>query len=112
MERKSSLVEPMLEKAKEYGETSLELFKLKVLDKSANVLSIIMSRLMLFFTVFLFLLTLDIALGLWLGELLGKVYYGFMIMTFIYGLVAVILYYMHQSIKEKLNDKIVTLLND
>lgn len=112
MERKLSLVEPMLEKAKEYGQTSIELFRLKTLDKSSDVLSTILSRLILFIAVVLFLVMLDIALGLWLGELLGKSYYGFMIMTLLYGIVAVVLYFKHQPIKEILNDKIVTLLNN
>lgn len=110
METKLSLVEPILEKVKEYGKTSLELFKLKSLDKTANILSILTSRLLLLFIVFIFLITLNIALGLWFGELLGKSYYGFMLVTLVYGIVAVIVYYKHPSIKAKVNDKIITLL--
>lgn len=110
METKSSLVEPVLERVKEYGKTSLELFKLKSLDKTANILSILTSRLLLLLFGIIFLSTLNIALGLWLGELMGKLYYGFIVLTLVYGVVAVIIYYKHPAIKAKVNDKIVSIL--
>ena len=41
MEDKANLLESLLERGEEYGKTSLELLKLKVLDKSSGVLSTI-----------------------------------------------------------------------
>jgi hypothetical protein len=110
METKASLIEPLLERAKEYGETSIQLFKLKSLEKTADILSQIVSKLLVLFIVFIFLMTLNIALGLWLGELLGKSYFGFLLLTFVYGITALFVYYRHPSIKAKVNDRIVTIL--
>lgn len=110
METKLSLVEPMLERVKEYGKTSLELFRLKSLGKTADILSIVTSRLLLLFFGLIFLTTLNIALGLWLGELMGKSYYGFLLLSLVYGIVAVFIYYKHPTIKAKVNDKIITVL--
>jgi uncharacterized membrane protein len=110
METKLNLVEPMLDRVKEYGKTSLELFKLKSVDKTADILSTLTSRLLFLLVAFIFLTTLNIALGLWLGELMGKLYYGFMLLTLVYGIVALIIYYKHPAIKASVNDKIVTLM--
>jgi hypothetical protein len=110
MERTTSFIEPLLEKVKEYGKTSLDLIRLKVLDKTAEILSIIASKLILFFVVFIFLITLNLAIGLWLGDLLGKVYYGFGILTLFYGVIAIVVYNMHSSIKSKINNKIISIL--
>jgi uncharacterized membrane protein len=112
METKLNLVEPMLDKVKEYGKTSLELFKLKSVDKTADILSIVTSRLLFLLVGFIFLITLNIALGLWLGEVLGKSYYGFIVLTLLYGMVALIIYFKHPVIKAKVNDKLVAILID
>jgi uncharacterized membrane protein len=110
MESNMSMIEPMLERAKEYGKTSFELYKLKSLDKTAEVLSQLISRLMLLFVVFIFLIAFNIALGLWLGELFGKTYYGFILLALIYGIIASIVYYKHPIIKSKVNDRIISIL--
>ena len=108
MEDKANLLESLLERGEEYGKTSLELLKLKVLDKSSGVLSTIASRLaavIIFFTLFL-LGTIGICL--WLGEILGKSWYGFFVVAAFYGLISVVVYFfLHKWLKRLAGDFII-----
>jgi len=110
MEAKISFIEPLLQRAEEYGKTSLELLKLKSLDKTADVVSTLISRLLLVLVLSFFALILTIAIALWLGELLGKNYYGFLIMALFYGLIGIILFFNHQFIKSRVNNSIIAQL--
>ena len=108
MEAKNNLIEPLLERAVEYSKNSIELFKLKSLAKTADISSLLISRMLFLISVFFFCITLTIALGFWLGELLGKDYYGFMVVTAFYGLLGIVLYFMHSHIKKRVNNSIVS----
>jgi hypothetical protein len=110
MEPIPKTIEPFFEKAEAYGKTSLELWKLKSVWKSADLLSTFISRLIFSAVVSLFILTLTVALGLWLGELLGKTYLGFFLLTGIYGITGFILYFVHPAIKARVNNSIVNQL--
>ncbi len=110
MEGKTSLLEPLLERAEEFSKTSLELIKLKSVDKTAAVTATIISRLYFGIALALFALILNIAIALWLGDLLGKNYYGFLIIALFYGLMGVILFFVHPLIKKRINNSIITQL--
>lgn len=107
METKESLFEPLLERAEAYGKTSFNLLKLKTVDKTSDVLSSFVSRLLLGIFCTIFLVTLNIAIALWLGDLLGKSYYGFFIVAGFYGIIGLVLYITHPSIKEKVSKQII-----
>jgi len=107
METKESLFEPLLERVEAYGKTSLNLLKLKTVDKTSAVLSSFVSRLLLGIFCTIFLVTLNIAVALWLGDLLGKSYYGFFIVAGFYGIIGLVLYLTHPSIKEKVSKQII-----
>jgi hypothetical protein len=107
METKTSLLEPLLERAEQYSRTSLEMLKLKTVDKTADISSRLISRLSLAVVLLLCLLTLNIAGGLWLGSLLGKSYYGFLAVATFYGLAAIILLFIHPYIKDRVSNHII-----
>lgn len=108
MKVKETFMEPLLQAAGEYGKTSIELIKLKTLDKTAAVTSSIISR-SLFFVIFLFFfLILNIALSLWVGEMLGKNYLGFLAVALFYGVIAFIILLSHTALKRKVGDFIIT----
>jgi ABC-type dipeptide/oligopeptide/nickel transport system permease component len=112
MENISNAAHPFLENVEAYGKTSLELLKLKSVSKTADVSSTLISKLILYMVIVLFAFTLTVALGLWLGELFGKNYYGFFAMASGYGLVGLVLYLLHPKIKSCVNNSIVNhLLN-
>ncbi len=107
METKESLFKPLLERAEAYGKTSLNLLKLKTVDKTSGFISTFISRLLLVIVCTISLVTLNIAVALWLGDLLGKSYYGFFIVAGFYGLIGLILYITHPSVKEKISKQII-----
>jgi len=103
-----SLVDSLLEKAEQYGKTTIELLKLKTLDKSAEVTSNLVSWLIVFVFAVLFFLILNIGVALWIGELLGKSYYGFFAVSGFYGLLALVFgIFRKRLIKDPLNNSII-----
>lgn len=107
METKTSIFEPLLEKVEQYGKTNLELLKLKSLDKTADVTSTLISRAIVAIILSLFALTLNIGLAFWIGDLLGKNYYGFFIVASFYALIGIILCIIHPFIKARIQNSII-----
>jgi hypothetical protein len=107
MNPQASMIEALLERTEDYGKTSLELLKLKSLDKTADVTSNLISRSLFIVVLSLFALTLNIAISLWLGDLLGKNYYGFLVVASFYALIAIILFFLHPMIKSHLNNSLI-----
>ncbi|OAB29442.1 hypothetical protein SAMN05444395_10657 [Flavobacterium fryxellicola] len=93
MENNASTIEMLFERAEDYTRTTVELAKLNAVDKTADVLSSLLSRLTVSIVFVLFAFLANIGLSLWLGELLGKVYYGFFIVSSLYLIVAIVLYF-------------------
>jgi len=104
-EDNSILIEKLFERATEYGRTSYDLLKLRTLDKLTNIVSSNIPRLVIFFLMSLFLLFLNLGFSFWLGEIIGKIYYGFFIVGAFYGIIGFVLYFF-------LNDRIKRLVSD
>jgi len=108
MDEQSGLIETLIEKGEQYGKTTLELIKLKTLDKSADVASNLVSWLIVLIFAVLFFLILNIGVALWLGEILGKSYYGFFVVSGFYALLALIFgIFRKQLIKDPVNNSII-----
>ena len=66
---------------------------------------------MVFLVVVLLIFITSIGLSLWVGEMLGKTYYGFFIVAGVYMLVALILYAgRNQLIKHPVKNAVITHL--
>jgi hypothetical protein len=101
MEDNTKLLESLLEKASDYGKTSLELVKLKSIDKTADVVSTIVPHSVVFVLTASFMLFLNLGLALWLGDILGKMFYGFFVVAAFYILTGLIIhFFMHNWIKK------------
>lgn len=107
MEAIESQVNPLLERVESFGKSGLELLKLKSVAKTADVGSALISRLMLGVILSLFLFPVNIALSLWLGEMLGKYYYGFLVVGAFYGIIGIVFYFALPMIKERINNSII-----
>ncbi len=108
MEEKETLLETLFEKTDVYAKTTLDLFKLKAIDKSADVVSSLVARLAIVIIVFSIILMVNIGIALWLGDLLGKLYYGFFSIAAFYLVVVLILHYNRgRLIKTPVNDSII-----
>jgi hypothetical protein len=108
MEPTISLIEPLLERAEMYTKTSIELLKLKSIHKTADITSTLISRLLLTIVLSLFVLTLNIGIALWIGDLLEKAYFGFLVVAAFYALIGIVLFFIHPIIKSRLNNSIIT----
>ena len=105
MEEKVNLLESLMEKAADYGKTSFELVKLKAIDKSSELVSILVPHSVTFVLFISFMLFISIGLSLWLGDILGKIYYGFFIVALFYCLVAIIVhFFLHLPFKKIVSD--------
>lgn len=111
MERLATPIDLLFEKAQDYSKTSIELLKLNVISKSADVLSSITSLIAIGVVVALFTLFINIGLGLYIGKLLGDYYLGFFAVSGFYFLLAVVIYLMKEKyIKQKITDLIISKL--
>src|SRR5688572_1776586 len=92
MENKTSSIESLIERLRNYGETRLELIKLKAINKSSGFVSALVSYLVMVLILVCCFLFINIGIALLLGELLGKLYYGFFIIAVLYAVTGMILF--------------------
>ncbi len=108
MEDKTNIIETLLERATEYGKSSYELAKLKTLDKTADVVSTLLSNSVVLVIISSFILFLNLGLAFWLGEILGKIYFGFFVVAAFYGVSGILIYFfMHDWIKKVVSNNII-----
>jgi hypothetical protein len=100
MEDNTKLIESLLERIAEYGKSSFELVKLKALDKTSDTVSSLIPHSVVMVLVAVFMLFLNLGLAFWLGEILGKTFYGFFVVAAFYGIVAIVIhFFMHERLK-------------
>jgi hypothetical protein len=105
MDEKADLFETLIDRATDYGKTSFELVKLKALDKSTDIVSSIVPGTILILLVSTFFLFLNLGIALWLGEVLGKMFYGFFVVAGFYVLVSLIIhFFLNKWIKRVVGD--------
>ena len=108
METPVTLVETMFEKVEAYAKTTIELTKLRAVETSAKVVTSFVSRVSVIVMFSLFALVLTVGVAFFLGDLLGKMYYGFFIVAAFYLLAGILLhFYMHKWIKKPLSEMII-----
>ena len=105
MEEKINFIDPLVEKAEQYGKTSYELLKLKTVEKTADIVSTSVSRGAVVLFLSMFTVIVNIGIALWLGDILGKTYYGFFCVAGFYGIIGGVLYFfMHNWIKKRVSN--------
>ena len=108
MKEKFKYFDTLLNSAEEYGKTSMELIKLKTVDKVADGISGLVAWTAVIIALVLFFITLNFGLALWLGNLFGENYLGFFVVAAFYVLIAIILFiFRNKWIKKPLNDSII-----
>lgn len=108
METPASLIESLAERIEAYGKTTIELSKLKLVEIATVMVTSIAARLGVILIVSLFSLVLTIGIALFLGEFLGKAYYGFFIVAGFYLLVGIVLhFFLHKWLKKPISEFII-----
>lgn len=99
-EERSGLLESLLDKATDYGVASIELVRLKAADMTTDIVSSFIPFSLVVLLAASFLLFLNLGIALWLGDLLGKVFYGFFVVAAFYILSVIIIhFFMNKRIK-------------
>lgn len=109
MEDNGNIIETLLERATEYGKSGYELAKLKALDKSSDVLSTLTANSVVLIILSSFILFLNLGLAFWLGEILGRIYFGFFVVAAFYGISGILIYFfLHDWIKKVVSSKFIS----
>jgi hypothetical protein len=91
MKDNTTLVELLIDKAEKFGNSSIELAKLKLIRKTANVFSFMVTQVLAILLLGLFFIFSNISLALWLGTLTGNSYDGFLVIAGFYLLLFIII---------------------
>tara|TARA_R110000868_G_scaffold37619_4_gene132845 strand:- start:1572 stop:1949 length:378 start_codon:yes stop_codon:yes gene_type:complete len=92
METTAKHIELFYDKVKEYTETSIALYKLNAIDRTADIVSSLVSRIILVLVFSLFTLFVNIAISLLIGNLIGSYYLGFLIVSGFYLIITILIY--------------------
>jgi len=108
MENHTNSLETLFEKTGDYLETRIELLKLQAVNTTSDVTSSIVSKFAIALILALIVLILNTGIALWIGDILGKMYYGFFVVSGFYIMVVILLYAFRRSwIKKPLYNKLV-----
>jgi len=114
MEANAKLIELMLDRITEYSKSSCELVKLKTLDKTSDVVSTLVPKSVVLAIITSIMLFFNFGLAFWLGEILGRTYYGFFAIAAFYCITgAFYFFFMHKWLKRTVCNYMIKLfLND
>ncbi len=99
----------LLEKAESFGKTTIDLIKLKAVDKLSKIASNIIYGVLIALFAFFFLMIFNMALAFWLGDMLGNTYMGFFVVAAFYVLLVILLLiFKKQLIKTPITNAIIT----
>lgn len=87
-----SLLESLFSQSKEYAQNRIDLLKMKVADKTASIVSSVITGIALFVIGFIFFVVLNIGLGLLIGDWVGRASWGFLILAALYAIAGIILF--------------------
>lgn len=107
MKDKVIIVEMLIEKIEQYGKTNFELFRLKAIDKATDIFASVATRLVFFSIITLFFLLITIGLSLYIGDVLGKSYYGFFVMAGFYFVIGILFYAFRKSLDDSFNNFLI-----
>lgn len=101
----------LFDKIENYSKTSIELAKLNAIDKTADVTSALASGVFVSIVAFMFILFVNIGLSLYLGKILGDIFYGFFLVSGFYLILCLVIYFFrNQLIKTPVSNMVLEKL--
>ena len=100
MENSNKQFDPLLKKIEDISTISIELWRLKTIQKGIDIGSTIISKSISFIFLFLGIVFLSIGVAIYIGTLLPNMYYGFGIVALFYLFIFVVLTAFGSSIKK------------
>ena len=111
MENQKTSLEVLVERIEAYAKTSLKLFRLKATDKVAELVSDMASGLTMAVILILVFVNLNIGIALFLGDLFGKMYLGFLAVSGLYACLGLLVYFFRSTwIKKPINNLLINNL--
>jgi hypothetical protein len=108
LDEQENVLSSLLDSVEDYTRTNLELIKLKGLEKTSDIIASAISRLTAIIAYLTFFLMASIGVAFWLGDVLGRIWYGFFVVAAFYGLLGLIAYFiMHKGLKKAFADMII-----
>lgn len=98
METPSEHVEYLVKNVGQYLENKAELYKLKIIDKSSDLISSLVEKILVFVMILIFFVFFNIALALLIGTWLGQSFYGFFVVAAFYGIVGLIIHFSRERL--------------
>jgi hypothetical protein len=111
MNKNMSPFESLIDSATDYGRSQLELYKLKAVDKTADIVSSFFPSVLVTGLLLCFIFFLNLGIAIWLGKLFGELYLGFLALSAFYCIVALILHlFFRKGLKRIAGDYLVRSL--
>jgi Putative Actinobacterial Holin-X, holin superfamily III len=108
METEANSTESLFECAETYGKTTIELAKLNMLEKTNIVATQLVARFSVLLVAVIFVFTMSIAFALWIGDKLGKAYYGFFVVAGFYLITVLVFHwFLKKWIRKPLSEFII-----
>jgi len=108
MEQNTNLIDELIEKTVEYGKSSLELAKLKAIDKTSDTISSVFAHSVVVVILVAFMLFLSLGVAFWLGKIMGEIHLGFFLVALFYCITAILIYlFMFKWIKKHIGNTII-----
>lgn len=106
-----TLFETLLERAIEYLKTTMELLKLKSVDKISDWVSTVLPMTFILGVSLFALFFLHIGLAIWLGKLLGDLFLGFLAVgAFYVFLVLIFRLFIYKRVKRNIRHQLIKTL--
>ena len=111
MENIATNIDKLYQKAEQYSKTTLEIVKLKTVDKTSDIISSLAVSLILILIVAIFSLFINVGIALWIGNIMENTALGFFIVSGFYLLLGIIVYFNKESlIKTPIDNLIIKKL--
>ncbi|MGD0581457.1 MAG: hypothetical protein ABR974_00775 [Bacteroidales bacterium] len=101
----------LFEKAVTYSKTGIDLARLRSVEKISDVASSLVTNSAVFILIVSFMFFLSLGLAFWLGDILGKTFYGLLIVAGFYGICGFVLhFFMHKGLKGIVGNYFIKML--
>ncbi len=108
METQANALESLFERLEVFIKTTFELSKLKLLETTIVIVTTLISRMSVIIAISLFVFVFNIGIAIYLGELLGRMSYGFFIISAFYLIIGIILhFFLHKWIRKPVSELII-----
>ena len=108
MENRANTFDGLFNKTTEYLETRVELIRLKVAGKTSDIISSLVSKIVMVVIGLMVVILISIGFAIWLGTVFNEMYLGFFAVGVFYILVILVLFFGRNNlIKTPIKDSMI-----